>query len=118
MADSPDTTTPSRRLFLAAGSAAAVFGSLHAVAQEAPSKLSVEERQLMLENYQSWLIMELSHLEDELGSICVVRPNSAAGKYHRRRYGEAPAPVPSTRAEAVLAAVGCEWRQTRGGAHV
>ena len=35
-ADSPNTTSPSRRLFLAAGSAATVFGAVNAAAHSSP----------------------------------------------------------------------------------
>jgi hypothetical protein len=117
-----ETHNPSRRLFLAAGSAAAVFASLSAVAKEGPSRAAValtdDERRLLLQNYQTWLNMELSYLEHELGTKGAFRVNNAGWDYHWRAYGTTPAPAPSTRAEAVLAAVGCDWRHRRGGANV
>lgn len=113
-----ETHNPSRRLFLAAGSAAAVFASLSAVAKEAAPTLSDDERRLLLQNYQTWLNMELSYLEHELGTKGAFRVNNAGWDYHWRAYGTSPAPAPSTRAETVLAAVGCNWRHRRGGSDV
>lgn len=144
MAESAHSTNPSRRLFLAAGSAATVFGSLSAAAESRSEVLDPQaesadctrekgdwnhgsasltdiERQILLENYHTWLFSELRYLEDELGIPGFVAINNEAWFFHWRAYGEEPAPQPSERAQAVLAAIECDWRKDlpkTGGANV
>jgi hypothetical protein len=117
MANAADTTNPSRRLFLAAGSAASVFAALsasaeglHSNAQQAAAPTAAERRSL-LQNYQTWLILELRYLQEELGTAGVFHVNNSAWRYHYVPYGAPPIDPPSARAEVVLAAVGCDWRR-------
>lgn len=67
----------------------------------------------LLEAYHSWLFFEYRYLTQELyrSSATFVRPNNPGGNYHWVSFGDPAKPSPSTRAAAVLNAVGCNWRK-------
>ena len=71
----------------------------------------------LVESYQTWLFHEYHSLCDELSPEGMYRRgdwtycNNAGDQFHWVGYGEKPKPLPSTRAAAVLAAVGCDWRE-------
>jgi hypothetical protein len=69
-----------------------------------------------LESYHTWLYYEYRQLSDELAPGAkgdFLRVNNAGDRFHWVSYGEKPKPRPSTRAAAVLAAVGCDWHKGR-----
>jgi hypothetical protein len=110
---------PSRRRFLAAGSAASAFGVLSAAAaREAGRELTEEEQHQLLDVYDEWLWYERKLLHIERFGMEAARdsidyiPRGPAGNFHfpsDRNWDEAP--QPSTRAELVLKAIGCPWRR-------
>ncbi len=75
----------------------------------------------LVESYHTWMFHEFRALGDELspegrnrrGDFVWV--NNAGDRFHWGTYGEPPRPLPSTRAAAVLAAVGIEdWKREAG----
>jgi hypothetical protein len=75
----------------------------------------------LVESYHTWLFHEFNALGDELSPEGRHRRgdwvwvNNAGDRFHWGSYGESPKPLPSTRAAAVLAAVGIEaWKREAG----
>lgn len=119
MTDKPSITEPSRRLFLAAGAAGAVFGALGAaIAQEAGRpELTAEEREELLDAYDEWLYFERKLLHIERFGMNAAKTsvrwtkNTPATHFHFPKEGMwNEQPQPSTRAALVLSAIGCPWQ--------
>jgi hypothetical protein len=78
----------------------------------------------LLQSYQTWLFNEFHAMSDELSPEGRHRRgdftwcNNAGDRFHWVPFGEKPKPLPSTRAAAVLAAVGCDWKEEEASRHV
>jgi hypothetical protein len=87
----------------------------------AENKAKTDLPRELVESYHTWLFHEFNALGDELSPEGRHRRgdwvwvNNAGDRFHWGTYGEPPKPLPSTRAAAVLAAVGIEaWKREAG----
>ncbi|WP_294540017.1 hypothetical protein [uncultured Rhodoblastus sp.] len=104
---------------LASGAEVTISAKLaSAYAKTRPAdEAATDQPKELLEAYHTWLFFEYYAMSDELSPEGRDRPgdsvrvNNPGHHFHWVSYGEKPKPLPSTRAAAVMAAVGCDWQE-------